>query len=205
MEAGFDILLLSPEQDIAYEAEILNRLFNLGLTSFHLRNPKWSLEQVEQILNNVPAEFHNRIVLHSHFELTDKFELKGIHLNEANKKLISQFVQYPIISASFHSVDDIKENTFPYQYIFLGPIFNSISKAGYKSTFELSVVADELALMKKKNPSLPKVIALGGINSDNISKVKSAGFSGAAILGAVWQSSDPLKALAEIRSKIDAK
>jgi thiamine-phosphate pyrophosphorylase len=50
---------------------------------------------------------------------------------------------------------------------------------------------------------LPKVIALGGINEDNIQLVKQAGFSGAAVLGAIWQADDPVTAFLNINAIVD--
>lgn len=200
METAFDILLISPEQNIPDEAEMVNELFSRGLSVFHLRKPDWSFEQLHDFLKKIHQEFHNKIVLHAHFVLADTFRLKGIHLNESNKKLIGQFEQYNIISASFHSIQDIKENTFPYQYVLLSPVFNSISKPGYNGKFDLRLLTEELNVIRKGNQSAPKIIALGGISAANIITVKEAGFSGAALLGAVWTCENPIETYLQIKT-----
>ena len=46
-------------------------------------------------------------------------------------------------------------------------------------------------------------IALGGISDKNILKVKDAGFHGAALLGAIWLSKDPLKSFLNIKKRLD--
>ena len=200
MKSSFDLLLISPEKDIVGEAKTVSKLFSHGLEIFHLRKPHWNVEQAQRYLESIPKEFHNKIVLHSHFQLTDRFGLKGIHLNEENKKLIEQFRSYKIISASFHSLPDLKENNFSYQYVFLSPIYNSISKTGYNSNFDLKLLTEDITKLKRENNSLPSIIALGGIDAGNIMKVKEAGFSGAAFLGAVWESKNPVETFLKIKS-----
>jgi thiamine-phosphate pyrophosphorylase len=205
MTASFELLLISSEQDLKSETKTLVELFNLGLSTFHLRKPGWLADEMEQWLTSLPKEFHNRVVLHSHFELAEKFGLKGIHLNEKNKSLVSQLNRHKIISASFHSLEDLKANTFPYEHVFLSPIFDSISKVGYKSNFDLKLLKEGLREMKEQNPALPKVIGLGGIHALNISQLKEAGFSGAALLGSVWESENPVRTFSEIQELIKGK
>jgi len=205
MEPAFKLIVISPEVDSENETATVIRMFNTGLQTFHLRKPNWTVDQVQQFLESITKEFHNKIVLHSHFQLTNKFQLKGIHLNEVNKKLLPQLKDCNIISASFHSLHDIKENTYPYQYLFLSPIFESISKPGYHSSFDLTLLAEELRNLERENQNLPDVIALGGVNAENILKIKEAGFSGSAILGAVWQNENQVEAFQKIKSLIESK
>ncbi len=63
-------------------------------------------------------------------------------------------------------------------YIFLSPVFDSISKPGYKAVpFEPSQVK-----------ALPvKTIALGGVTPERFDQVRANGFDGAAMLGYLWQ------------------
>ncbi|HXD94336.1 MAG TPA: thiamine phosphate synthase, partial [Bacteroidia bacterium] len=82
-----------------------------------------------------------------------------------------------------------------YEYVFLSPVFDSISKTGYKSNFDLENLKP--FLKKHKN-----VIALGGVNTKNIELIKQVGFSGAAFIGAVWQNKNPAKSYKELVLKI---
>jgi len=201
METPFSLYLLSPEQFYPDEMKIVTQLFNLGLEVYHVRKPSLSLKETRSLLQSLPADFHKRIVLHAHFSLANEFNLKGIHLNETNKKFIAELAGYNIVSSSFHSLATISQNQYPYQYIFLSPVFDSISKPGYSANFELSSLKTNLTLLKQTNPT-PHIIALGGVNSENISLVRQTGFSGAALLGAVWQSVDPVRTFSEIQSAV---
>ena len=66
-----------------------------------------------------------------------------------------------------------------YEYVFLSPIFNSISKQNYNTKFTLHELhqASDIGLIDSK------VIALGGITPDNIATTMQLGFGGAAVLG----------------------
>lgn len=95
----------------------------------------------------------------------------------------------------FHSLEEIVQYARPYDYAFLSPIFNSISKKGYYSPFDLEVVKDFL----HNRPE--KLIALGGIDEDKVETVKATGFGGAALLGAIWQSEDPVAKFNRIKTQ----
>ncbi|GAA5037849.1 thiamine phosphate synthase [Marivirga lumbricoides] len=95
----------------------------------------------------------------------------------------------------FHSLKEMEEISVNDDYAFLSPIFDSISKKGYTSKFDL----EELKSFLKRSPK--KIVALGGIDEDKIDWVKEAGFSGIALLGAIWQSENPVEKYKAIREK----
>ncbi len=195
METPYRLVVISAEHTFENELGAVIQLFKNGLQLFHLRKPHWDFAAQFNFLSALPVEFHSRIVLHANFQLTRNFRLKGIHLNEENRKSAEVYKQYKIVSTSFHSLDELQANNFPYEYVFLSPVFDSISKPGYGSQFALSDL--QPALLAHQAP--PQVIALGGVGPANIRLVGRAGFSGAALLGAIWQSPDPVQAFKEIR------
>lgn len=202
MSDRFRLIVMSSDNKVTNETKIVTQLFENGLTHFHLRKPGWTELEMEDFLNNIPVAFHNRIVIHSEFHLTEKFKLKGIHLNEENRKNITAFENKKIISTSFHSLEDIENNKYPYEYVFLSPVFDSISKPGYTSKFDLETVKEHFKKWKLEKRIMPEVIALGGVEANNILAVKQLGFAGAAVLGVVWGSKDTLSGFEEVRSKI---
>jgi len=107
------------------------------------------------------------------------------------------------ISASFHNLQDLQSHRRKYDYVFLSSIFDSFSKKNYQSKFDLKEVTDILDSFKKRKKYIPQVIALGGIEVKNINLVKQAGFAGAAVLGAIWESKDPVQAFLKLKSEIN--
>ena len=81
------------------------------------------------------------------------------------------------MKVSFDEIDDLK---YEFDYIFLSPIFDSISKQGYLSNF------DETELREYLNASGKNIVALGGIDSVTAAKCADMGFYGVASLGYIW-------------------
>ena len=178
MVDNFKIIIISNPKPIIDEPIIITNLFNNGLDLFHLRKPFNSITETEKLLENIPKQYHNRIVIHQHYQLTEHYNLKGIHIKNNDK---NSTTDHNIISTSFHSINELS-NKNNYQYVFLSPIFNSISKDGYNSKFTL----EELKIAQKQGIIDSKIIALGGINVNNVKTIIGLGFGGIAVLGYIW-------------------
>jgi thiamine-phosphate pyrophosphorylase len=189
------LIVISTEDYFAKETEAVSLLFVAGLQIFHLRKPNFDIEEMRKFLKKIPSKFHNRIVLHDNFSLLNEFGLKGIHLNRRNPHYISSHPskrgEYsPLleglgqvsISKSCHSLEEAKNSVSQFDYVFLSPIFDSISKNGYSKAFS----NEELLNAKSDGIINEKVIALGGITPENIPQVANYGFGGIAILGGIW-------------------
>ena len=93
-------------------------------------------------------------------------------------------------STSLHDADEINTLTPLWDYVFLGPVFSSISKPGYENK-----VLETLVLEKKHSP---EIFALGGISPDNAGSILNKGYDGIAVLGAIWLN--PGRALETFKS-----
>jgi thiamine-phosphate pyrophosphorylase len=192
---GFKLIVITPEENHLKEVPLIILLFESGLQLLHVRKPKATESELRGYLEQIPKKFHKKIVIHSHYKLVKEFGLKGIHLTEKVRKTGRTNSALKIISTSFHTTADILKNRRKYEYVFLSPVFDSISKKSYKSSFDLEKLKS--FLRKRKN-----VIALGGISAKNIETVKKVGFSGLAVIGTVWQSKNPVKSYKELALKI---
>jgi len=191
----FSLIVITPEKNHQKEIEIIAYLFECGLKILHVRKPTFTEDELRNYIEEIPKKFYKKIVIHSHYKLAKEFSLKGIHLTEKERKLNRINSASKIISTSFHSIEEVLKSRRKYKYVFLSPTFDSISKQGYKSNFNLEEL--ELFLKRKKN-----VIALGGINSKNIATIKQISFAGAAVLGFVWESKNLVKDYKELTLKI---
>lgn len=186
------IILVSDFNPIPHEHALLNALFANGLRYFHLRKRDYSRAQLEHYLDQIAPEFYPRIVLHAHFDLARERGLKGIHFKKTYT--LEDFQQehhleaaviresYLHISHSVHNLSDLKNAQFPYDYLFLSPVFDSISNQGYNSKIKIQTIRKFL----KEEPNRPEVIALSGITAANVDKVVAAGFNGLGLLGFIW-------------------
>ena len=144
---------------------------------FHLRKPAYHQDELLNVLELLPREILDKTVLHSHFDLASEFELLGIATAE-NRTAESQ---QKVVSYSAHSIDEIRSLDENPIYVFLSPIYDSISKEGYESKFDLYELEKSLLSIDKK------VIALGGIDEQKIRRCEEIGFAGVAMLGSVWE------------------
>lgn len=172
------------------ETDLVNNLFREGMERLHLRKPGASEEELTAWLQNIDNQYYGRIVLHDCFPLAEIFALGGVHLNSRNPKA-PQGILGMTVSRSCHSIREVIQHKSECDYLFLSPIYDSISKEGYGAAFsciELKRAAEEGIIDSQ-------VFALGGVSLEHIPEIRSLGFGGAAVLGALWQAADPVKYL----------
>ncbi|WP_379953174.1 thiamine phosphate synthase [Dokdonia sp. R78006] len=191
------IIVLSPENDISNEVEILHQLFKRGLACYHVRKPHKSYEEYCAYIQEIDTSFHDRVVVHDHHMIINEFNLKGIHFKEQHRidhidnpgkyfKELNMFGK--TISSSFHDLQNLEDCYFEFDYHFLSPVFNSISKEGYKGRgFDVT-------------ESNKTIIALGGICPENVAQVKQLGYNGIAVLGSIWKAENPLQCFKNIKA-----
>jgi len=201
------LIVVSKSRIYSGETELINKLFNNGLEIFHLRKPYASRTTMETYINLIPKKYWDRIVLHSHYMLAAKYQLRGIHLTSRKRRkkfrtwLLIKYLKAKhstiSISTSYHSLKTLSQSRFNYQYIFLSTIFDSISKDKKQDQF----VRPNLSVYLNNSPH--NIIALGGIEASRIDDVAKMGFSGAAVVGGIWSSNNPLETFIEIKEKCE--
>lgn len=177
------ILITRPDY-FSGEEEVLNTLFDHGLDLLHIRKPDAPAYMMERLLSLINPKYYKRIVVHDCFDLQKEFGLLGVHLNSRNKTLPDGYDGQ--VSMSCHSLEEVTAHKAGCDYVFLSPVYDSVSKAGYKSAFTISQLKAAGGIIDRK------VIALGGITVDNIKEVKSLGFGGVAMIGGLWDKFDEL-------------
>lgn len=161
------------------ESAYIHRLFETGFDIVHLRKPESDIEKCRCLLKKISDEDKRKIVIHDHHELINEFDLKGLHFNK-NVTIVPQGYK-GFKTRSCHSFEEVMKYKNDYDYVFLSPIFDSISKVGYKSSFTY----DMLKNASNHGVIDDKVVALGGVTFDKIPYLQELNFGGAAILGGV--------------------
>mgnify|MGYP001776706817 CR=1 FL=1 len=176
------IIVITAPEFLSDEAAMLAALLEHGADRIHLRKPGCTAGELAALIERLPSKYYPRISLHDHFGLQARYGIGGIHLNSRNP--LAPRGYKGVVSRSCHSLDEVARHKASMDYMFLSPIFDSISKAGYQAAFSPGVL-DEAA---KQGIIDRKVIALGGVSAKKMPQVRSWGFGGIALLGAVWQS-----------------
>ena len=146
---------------------------------------------VKDLLNGIAPRFYDRIALHQFHEIAADYGIKRLHYTKKEREASgreqwqTQLNDGFTLSTSIHDML-ILPGLEAFDYVFYGPVFDSISKPDYQSK-----LAADFKLVK--TDIKPKVIALGGVNLSNLTRLKTMGFDGAAVLGTLWN--EPNKAV----------
>ena len=185
------IIVLTSHIDRPKETEIINALFHEGLDLLHIRKPSMNEDEIKSFIEQIDRDFHKKLVLHHHYETGLPYGISHFHFSEQKRRTgMTQTDGKDFAkSTSTHQISDFNGLDANWDYAFFSPVFPSISKKGYG---ENSTKRMELKL--RNNPNV-KLIALGGINEDNIQLLHNEPIDGVALLGAVWKSNEPIKTL----------
>ncbi len=203
------LIVITSDTTMHDEPDLVNQLFEKGLPRLHIRKPLSSIEDCRKYIEAIDPQYHSCIVLQDYFDLYDEYSLGGIHLNTTMRHdplvwlKIKRLASVPI-SSSFHSWQEIESNKFPYDYVFISPVFNSISKPGYAAAIDLAGAAATREKMTAEHRSCPALIGLGGVGAEQISILRQYGFDGAAVLGGIWNAADPVSVFDEIMKATNA-
>ena len=183
------IVITSPH-DVPDEATRICRLLREGKADIvHIRKPGWRHDQVEALIRDILAAcgrqgtaFRERLALHDCHRLALQYSLGGIHLNRRNPLPPEDW--HGRLSCSCHTLQEVVRLKQMCHYVSLSPIFDSISKPGYKSSFAPEAIEDA----RRRGIIDSKVMALGGVTFDRLPLVRAMGFGGGMILGDAWRT-----------------
>jgi len=168
------------------EAAIIQQLFAEGLEVFHLRKPDADEKAIRQLLDAIPAEYHDRIAMHGFFHLMQEYNIHRWHFREEHRQATTKEEMIQLkdkgytLSTSVHDLPTLQRLTSLFSYAFFSPVFDSISKHQYKG-----IAGADFYLKDEQKPV--SVIALGGVEAGNIQAAMAMNFDGAALLGAIWK------------------
>ena len=179
-----------PAADVEGEAtRIVELLASGAVDRMHLRKPDAGESVLRKLLDAIPREYHSRLSLHDAPWLTEEYPAVGFHLNSRYPGGVSA----AMLSRSCHSLDEVAASGPELDYVTLSPVYDSISKPGYRGT---GFAGNQPIL------SLRKVVALGGVTPGRFGELNREGFSGAAMLGYLW---NPQRSVADIAYEIKCK
>ena len=92
-----------------------------------------------------------------------------------------------LLGLSVHSVDEIRAHAAHVDYFQFGPVFATPSKAMYGPPQGLTALADAVAASAALQRG---VVAVGGIDADNVAETARTGVAGVAVIRAVMRATD---------------
>lgn len=189
------IVVISPESSDPREVPAMEGLFFAGLGRYHVRKPMWTEPELEAWLRRLPESWRPRIFLHQHHVLVGRLSLGGRHGKDSGEGPAG-----PAESRSCHGLAALRRHIGRYDSLIFGPVFPSLSKPGYGPAGDFPW--DELRIVLKgaRGPLDTRVLAVGGVTTGGLARCHELGFDGAAVIGAVWNAPDPVRAYTELRA-----
>lgn len=165
-----------------------------GATCIQLREKNLSFDEFLSLAKDVKKitdKYKIPFLINDNVDIAVKVNADGVHIgqgdeaiNEARKKLNKN----KIIGLSAHTVEEaILAEKNGADYIGVGAVFNTSTKSDAASV-DLDTLRDICSSV-----NIP-VVAIGGINEDNIIDLKGSGIDGIAIISAIFAKSDVQKA-----------
>ncbi len=169
--------------------------------AFHLRYKEKTKEEVWQLARHllrdtpIPAK---SLVINSHADLAETLGAGGLHLPEkypVSGKRLARLKKKMRVGRSVHSLESaIKAEREGMDYILVGHIFPSASKPG------LTPLGADCLQEFVKVCSVP-VIAIGGIEPQNLDRIKATGIQGVAVISAVTNHTHPEQVAIEMKRR----
>jgi thiamine-phosphate pyrophosphorylase len=171
MRKDFLIVVITKPDAWEGEADCLEELLQAGVERLHIRKQGGA---GEELLKQLAPDWNSRLVLHGGQEMALKYGVPQIHGHWADRPTSVG------LSASTHSWEEVGQIApGVLEYVFLSPLFDSISKPGYRAG---------AGLIKRPAGVNPcRLIGLGGINEHTIGRVMDHEWDGAAVLGYIWE------------------
>lgn len=205
------LIVCSTPEKLSDEHELVQELMYSGLETFHLRKPTFSTEEMREWLTLLSSSDRKKIVLHSHWLLAEEFKIKGIHIGAASWKEMplaeqAAWLAYAkrkqlTISSSVHDQEEINQLPKGFDYVWLSPVFESISKEAYTSSF--SDYQFDSWTKELKEQKQTQVYALGGVTARHAIKLAQRGFDGLVVLGSVWSNVKGIEDKEQVKQRIN--
>lgn len=162
----------------------VENLLSAGVSLVQLRNKTLSQTQVSKIITKILTlrqRYKNtKILINDSVDLAKACGADGVHLgqtDECPKVARAALGPAAIIGLSNHSLEQISQAPFEQlNYLAMGPVFHSITKSGHAAEVGLEKLAEAVRISK-----LP-IVAIGGINKQNIAEVFKTGIASAAVI-----------------------
>lgn len=179
--------------------EVVQEAIEGGITMLQLRDKNSTEDEIisdaEKLLP-ICKKAGIPLIINDYPEIAKKCGADGVHLGlsdgsiENARKLLGD---HAIIGATAHNLEEAKSaEKAGADYLGVGAAFGSSTKKN-ASNFNIE---DYLEITS--NVSIP-VVAIGGINSDNISKLNGFGLVGVAVVSAIFDSDDVKKSAEKMR------
>jgi len=181
--------------------EVVSAAVNAGVCCVQLREkdiPTREFLDVAKRLKALMKQHSVPLVINDRIDIAMAVDADGVHIGQSDMPYdLARKMLKPdaIIGLSVESWEDVElAQTLDVDYIGVSPVFATPTKTDTKTSWGLEGIA------KIKSYSKHALVAIGGININNIKSVIKSGADSVAVVSAICSAEDPYKASAELIS-----
>ncbi|MDF3054596.1 MAG: thiE [Gammaproteobacteria bacterium] len=196
---GYDLGLYP----VVETAQWLSILLPLGIKTIQLRVKDKIGEALENEIQQavtIAKKYQARLFINDYWDLAIKYGAYGVHLGQEDLLTadLQQIKNAGLrLGLSTHSYEELATaHAHRPSYIAFGPIFSTTSK---QMPFDPQGIEKLKQIRQLVDYPL---VAIGGINEGNIQDVIKSGVNGAAMISAITQADDPVKATRSLLNKV---
>lgn len=174
-----------------------------GVTIFQLREKHTGYEHFKKIaleIKPICKEYNVPLIINDNVKLAKEIDADGVHLgqDDLDIKAAREYLGADkIIGVSAHNVKEAQAaESGGADYLGSGAAFVTSTKTD-AGAIDHKVLADVAHSVK-----IP-VVAIGGINKDNISQLEGLGLDGVAVVSAIFAAKDIPSAVKDLESKAE--
>lgn len=174
-----------------------------GVTIFQLREKHTDYEHFKKIalaIKPICKEYNVPLIINDNVKLAKEIDADGVHLgqDDLDIKAAREYLGADkIIGVSAHNVKEaLAAESGGADYLGSGAAFVTSTKTD-AGAIDHRVLADVAHSVK-----IP-VVAIGGINKDNISQLEGLGLDGVAVVSAIFAAKDIPSAVNELKAKAE--
>ena len=181
-------------------AEVVREAIEGGATVVQYREKNKGYDDMLKDAREVCAvcrEYGVPFIMNDSVEIAMAVDADGVHLglDDGDLKAARELLgEGKIIGASTHNVQEaLSAQAQGADYLGCGAVFGSTTKT------DISSITPEILSQVTSAVQIP-VVAIGGINRDNISKLNGCSLAGAAVVSAIFAQKDIRAAAKEMRA-----
>lgn len=174
-----------------------------GVTMLQLREKNTSYDEFRTLAQSVKPlcrKYGVKFIINDNVTLAKEVDADGVHIGQGDGSVIDArkiLGDDKIIGVSSHNVEEaVKAQREGADYLGCGAAFGTSTKND-AGAIKHSVIADIT-----HSVDIP-VIAIGGINSDNITRLENLGLDGVAVVSAIFAADDTTKATKKLRQQAE--
>lgn len=204
----YTLMLVTQKQQSSLKdyLDFIDSCVHQGVTSVQLREKNTRPDDLltfGQALKNKLTPLHIPLIVNDNLELAIALDAAGVHLGQTDGDPLEarqRLGAHKTIGVSIDSYDNlIKANALPIDYVGVGAIFPTPNKKNVSTVWGLDGL--QQLVPHAKHP----VVAIGGIDTHNVTNTLMAGAHGIAVIGALHNARDPGQTAQELRRLMTIK